>query len=177
MVGGNTTPDTLKVGSDERGLFISARGEIRATLCYPLRETLLGQREDGAVPPAAGVDLSECRYMDSTFIGLLVAVDKRLHKGSGGRLHVISPSPECRGILSEIGLLDFLLIEEAGPAAPDGMKELVPSREKPGADFVLKAHEALMETSEEARKKFALLKEVLEKKLKRQNPLKDNREE
>jgi anti-anti-sigma factor len=177
MVGGNTTPDTLKVGSDERGLFISARGEIRATLCYPLREVLLGQRLEDSVPPAVYVDLSECRYLDSTFIGLLVAVDKKLHRGSGGRLHVLSPSPESRDILSQIGLMDFFLVEDGGPAAPAGMRELAPSGEKPGAEFVLKAHEALMETSEEARKKFGLLKEVLEKKLRRQDPSKDNREE
>jgi anti-anti-sigma factor len=176
MVGGNTTPDTLKVGSDERGVFISAQGEIRATLCYPLRELLLARHEN-EVPPAVYIDLSGCRYMDSTFIGLLVAVDKRLHRESGGRLHVISPSPESSDILSQIGLMDFFLVEAEGPAAPVGMKELAPSGEKPGAEFVLKAHEALMETSEEARKKFALLKDVLEKKLRRQDSSKGTREE
>jgi hypothetical protein len=46
------------------------------------------------------------------------------------------------------------------------MAVLAPNTEKPGAEFILKTHEALMETSEEARRKFALLKETLEQKLK-----------
>jgi anti-anti-sigma factor len=175
MAGSNTTSDTLKVGSDERGVFISARGEIRAALCFPLREMLLDPA-DAAGPPAVHVDLSACSYMDSTFIGLLVAVDRRLHRASAGRLHVISPSAAARDILGQIGLMDFFLVVEEGPAEPALMREITPTGEKPAAEFVLKAHEALMETSEEARKKFALLKEMLERKLRRPDPPKDNRE-
>jgi hypothetical protein len=37
--------------------------------------------------------------------------------------------------------------------------------EKPGAEFILKTHEALMETSAEAKKKFGLVMEILAKKL------------
>jgi hypothetical protein len=48
--------------------------------------------------------------------------------------------------------------------------------QRPGAEFILRAHEALMETSEEARKKFALLKEMLERKLKTEKPPKDTPE-
>jgi anti-anti-sigma regulatory factor len=182
MAGSNTTPDTLTVGSDERGTFLAARGEIRASLCWPLREMLLGGQDaadgsdtqpagggtpalGGGIPPAFYVDLSACHYMDSTFIGLLVAVDRKLRRSRGEKLHVICPSPECRAILSEIGLTDHFLVEETGPAFPPNM-QVVAGGEKPAAEFVLKAHEALMETSEEARKKFAQLKEILEQKLK-----------
>jgi anti-anti-sigma regulatory factor len=175
MAGGNTTPDKLTVGSDQRGTFLCARGEIRAPLCWPLREILLGADglpgPGGGTPPAFFVDLSACRYMDSTFIGLLVAVDRKLRRAAatgsatGDRLHVISPSPECRATLAEIGLIDHFLVEESGPAFPTDMRE-VAAGEKPAAEFVLRAHEALMETSEEARKKFAQLKEILEQRLK-----------
>ena len=81
----------------------SARGSIRATLCYPLRERLLARLEDSTDVPAVFVDLSECVYMDSTFIGLLVAVDRRLRKGSGGRLHILRPSPPCMELLPAAG--------------------------------------------------------------------------
>jgi hypothetical protein len=104
--------------------------------------------------------------MDSTFIGLLVAIDKKLQKGSHGRLHVLRPTAECRDILEQMGLKNFLLIEERDMRAPEAMAVLAPNAEKPGAEFILRTHEALMETSEEARKKFALLKETLEQKLK-----------
>jgi len=163
---GNPNTDLILIGRDARGYFLAARGSIRATLCYPLREALLAQLEQTADVPAVYADLSECRYMDSTFIGLLVAIEKKLRKASGGRLHILRPTAECREILEQIGLKNFLLIEERDMQAPEAMAVLAPNAEKPGAEFILRAHEALMETSEEARKKFALLKETLEQKLK-----------
>src|SRR5208337_1151099 len=163
---GNTNTDLILIGRDPRGYFLMARGNIRAGLCYPLREALLAQLDQTADVPAVYVDLSECRYMDSTFIGLLVAIDKKLQKGSGGRLHILRPTVECREILEQIGLKSFLLIEERDMQAPEAMGVLAPNEERPGAEFILRAHEALMETSEEALRKFALLKETLEQKLK-----------
>jgi hypothetical protein len=112
--------------------------------------------------------------MDSTFIGLLVAIDKKLRKVSGARLQLLRPSAACRDILSQIGLQDYLAIDPNGTAMPAAMEELSTSPERPGADFILKAHEALMETSEEAKKKFALLKETLERKLRGEKPPKDS---
>ena len=168
------THDALLVGKDERGYFLQAVGSIRATLCYSLRETLLARLEEPAGVPAIFVDLSQCTYMDSTFIGLLVAMDKRLQKGSTGRLHVLRPSAECLDLLRQIGLMDFLLIEDAAPTLPDRMEEATSDSFKPGAEFVLRAHEALMETSDEARRKFGLLKEMLERKLKSEKPPRDN---
>ncbi len=163
---GNPNIDSILIGRDSRGYFLMARGSIRASLCYPLREALLARLDVTADVPAVYVDLSECRYMDSTFIGLLVAIDKKLQKGSGGRLHLLRPTRECRDILAQMGLKNYLLIEERDVQAPADMAVLAPNTERPGADFILKTHEALMETSEEARRKFALLKETLERKLK-----------
>jgi anti-anti-sigma factor len=170
MAVGNSNADALFIGTDERGVFLRARGHVRASLCYPLRDGLLAGLESGPWPAGVFIDLSECRYMDSTFIGLLVAIDKKLRKATGARLRVFRPSPECARILSQNGLQDYLLIEPEAETMPDVMEELSSSPERPGADFILKAHEALMETSEEARKKFMLLKEMLEKKLRGEPP-------
>jgi anti-anti-sigma factor len=176
MAVGNSNADALFIGADARGVFLEARGHIRATLCYPLRDSLLSRLETAAAPPAVFIDLSACIYMDSTCIGLLVAIDKKLRKVSGARLKLLRPSPSCQDILSQIGLQDYLVIDPNGAAMPATMEELSTSPERPGADFILKAHEALMETSEEAKKKFALLKETLERKLRGEKPQKDNPE-
>ncbi|MGA2640954.1 MAG: STAS domain-containing protein [Spirochaetia bacterium] len=167
--------DSILVGSDNRGWFITARGGIRATLCFPLRETLLARLEDSADVPAVYVDLGQCSYMDSTFIGLLVAIDRRLQKGSGGRLHVMQASPECLDLFRQLGLQDFLVFDAAPTPPPPEMKEPAPAPGRPGADFVLHAHEALMDTSEEARRKFGLLREELERKLRDGTPHEDTR--
>jgi len=168
-------PDSLLVGSDARGWFITSRGGVRATLCYPLRETLLARLEESSDIPAVYVDFALCTYMDSTFIGLLVAMDRRLQKGSGGRLHVMQPSAECLDLFRQLGLQDFLVIDQQPTRPPDGMRELAASPVRPGADFVLHAHEALMATSDEARKKFGLLHDELERKLRGGKPREDTR--
>jgi anti-anti-sigma factor len=170
---GNTEADALLVGKDERGYHLQALGSIRAPLCYPLRESLLSRLEESSGIPAIFVDLSRCSYMDSTFIGLLVAMDKRLQKGSGGRLHILAPSGECLDLLRQIGLVEYLLVEDQPAVLPEGMTAVSPEGLKPGAEFVLRAHEALMETSEEARRKFGLLKEMLERKLKAEKTPRD----
>jgi anti-anti-sigma regulatory factor len=167
---GVDNPDSILVGADERGYFIRARGSIRASLCFPLRESLLARLEESADIPAVFADLSECIYMDSTFIGLLVAVDRRLRKGAGGRLHVLRPSPQCMDLLAQLGLDGLLLIEADGVVIMPETEELEKPVGRPATEFVLKAHEALMETSEEARRKFALLREQLERKLKAEKP-------
>jgi anti-anti-sigma factor len=170
MAVSNTNTDSLQLGSDGRGCFIRARGSIRANLCFPLRESLLAKLERDAEVPPVYVDLSGCDYMDSTFIGLMVAIDKRLRRASGGRLHLLRPSPACREILGQIGLQTYLVIEDESMDFPAGMEEVAPAVDKPGADFILSAHEALMETSEEAKRKFGLLKEMLERKLRKEKP-------
>jgi anti-anti-sigma regulatory factor len=167
--------DSLLVGSDDRGWFISARGSVRASLCYPLRETLLARLDEPSAVPAVFVDLSRCSYMDSTFIGLLVAIDRKLQTGSGARLHVQRPSAECLELFRQLGLQDFLLIDGAPTRAPPELKELDATESRPGAEFVLRAHEALMETSEQARRKFGLLREELERKLRGGKPPGDDR--
>ncbi len=174
-VGNSSGPDALFVGADSRGVFLRAVGAVRAGLCFPLRDSLLERLQEPHAPRAVFVDLSDCQYMDSTFVGLLVAIDRKLRKGFGTRLTVIRPSAACVEILSQIGLRDFLAVETAEVRLPDGMEE-VAAAGRPGADFILKAHEALMETSEEARKRFALLKEMLERKLRGEKPRQDNPE-
>jgi anti-anti-sigma factor len=165
---------SILVGEDERGSFIAVLGSVRASLCYPLRDTLLVRLEESSAVPAVFVELSQCTYMDSTFIGLLVAIDRKLQKGSGGRLHVARPSPECLELFHQLGLQDFLLVE-TDDIRPPQMKNLDTPTGRPGADFVLGAHEALMETSEEARRKFGVLRDVLERKLRAEKPPADTR--
>jgi anti-anti-sigma factor len=133
MAVGNTNADTLLLGADERGVFVRAQGSIRATLCFPLRDALLGKIDKGLAVPAVFIDLSECRYMDSTFIGLLVAMDKKLRKATGARLNVLRPSPESVDILSQIGLQKYLHILQEDIPFPAVMEALACSGPAPSS--------------------------------------------
>jgi anti-anti-sigma factor len=54
------------------------------------------------------VDLRQCKYMDSTFIGTLLSIHKQLAKREAGPLVVLSPSSECGKILQQMGLLGMM---------------------------------------------------------------------
>jgi len=164
MASGNPNTDALLLGEDERGIYIAARGHIRANLCYPLREAVMLRLEEPGAATDVLVDLSSCRYMDSTFIGLLVAFEKVLRRAARGHVHVLRPSAECLDILRQLRLESVLLVEDR-PPDPPALLEEISAAEKPGAEFILTVHEALMEASEEARKRFGLLKEMLERKI------------
>lgn len=101
--------------------------------------------------------------MDSTFIGLLVAIDGRMKSCRAGLLRIVNPSDECEESLRRLGLGKVLSIERTPVRVPAEMREL--HQGKPSAEFILKTHEALMEKSEEARKRFSLLKKLLEEKI------------
>jgi anti-anti-sigma factor len=158
--------DTILVGENGRGIFLRAVGHIRAPVCFPLREDVLPRLESAEYSLAVFADLSACRYMDSTFIGLLVSMDGRLKSG-GGRLSIHRPTQECLDALQRLGLERILEIREDPLEFPRDMRG-IPGPRKPSEEFVLEAHEALMDNSEEAKRKFSLLKEMLEKKIKGQ---------
>ena len=69
-----------------------------------------------------------------------------------------------------MGLLDLMLVEPGPLPSPPPQEELEKPGGRPATEFVLRAHEALMETSDQARQKFELLREQLARKLKAEKP-------
>ena len=105
------------------------------------------------------VDLEECIYMDSTFMGTLTGIACRLESEGSGRLEIVNPSPRARELLENLGLDEILHIHPNGEAV-NGMdwatvrgvmaEQLFPeSFVDPGdskrmkAEVVLEAHKAL----------------------------------
>lgn len=63
------------------------------------------------------VDLRRCSYMDSTFLGTLLYLKRRV-ESLGGRLALSCPSQACRDELRQMGLDRALpVVEEPGPPA------------------------------------------------------------
>jgi len=55
-------------------------------------------------PITLHIDLHECTYMDSTFIGTLVMFKRRLAERCVGQFALVAPSPECSRLLRQMGL-------------------------------------------------------------------------
>jgi anti-sigma B factor antagonist len=162
----NNAPDACFQGEDARGIWIGASGHVRALTCFPLRDSVIPRLAGpGPVPPVT-VDLSACTYMDSTFVGLLVAID-RAQKRSGGHLRLLAPNTACVEILAQLGLDRVFAPPEPGPWPVPAGADLVSADRPPSPEFLLEVHDALVEASGAARDTFGLLREVLEQRVAR----------
>ena len=100
----NPAPFEVNVGDLENGVqTISVRGELDLStapeLEGPLEETL--ERGEGSVL----IDLSQCEFIDSTGIALIVRAWQRLDGGENGRaLMICSQNDQVRRVLEITGL-------------------------------------------------------------------------
>jgi anti-anti-sigma factor len=155
-------PEALQYKEKDTILYVRAQGHVTAALCADLRFIVFARFE--AQPTITGmyVDLSGCTYMDSTFMGLLVGFHKRLTKAQAGKLRIVQPTKTALELLSGLGLLSLVdVIEEAVPF-PSEMDDVLKTRST-GVDLLMKAHENLMELSDENAKRFSTLHSVLKK--------------
>ncbi|HSV56010.1 MAG TPA: STAS domain-containing protein [Magnetospirillaceae bacterium] len=155
--------EALYVKESARTVYIRAQGHITAALCSDLKARIFDRLE--AKPPVDNVfvDLSLCDYMDSTFLGLLVGVNKRFLRYSERPLTVVRPSPPCLELLRTIGILRLVRVEDSTVPFPESM-EIMVAAGRTDADLLLEVHESLMDLSEENRHRFSTLHDVLKKR-------------
>jgi anti-anti-sigma factor len=76
------------------------------------------EQELAAGATAVRVDLSHCTYMDSTFIGTLLCLQRSVTDRGRGTLTLIAPSPQCSRLLNEMGVQQVFRIETAAADEP-----------------------------------------------------------
>ena len=130
-----------------------------------LEAFLVSELEDGV--STVCIDLSQCRGMDSTFMGTLVGFHNRCVNNKG-RLIIVNPSPGNKRLLDMLGVSAVL------PVAEEKRPELVWVRldatsidPVKRARMMKQAHEHLIELSAENQAKFGAFLEALEKDLAR----------
>ena len=161
----NLVAEALFFQENETGLFVQAQGHITAAVSTDLRELILGRLTKAPVPPLLAVDLSNCDYMDSTFMGLLVGFHKRYKVLTGRGLTILRPTPECLKLLNGLGILKLMTLSSGTePASPESWISLKPSH-SPSTEILLNAHQDLSEISPENEMKFSALQNVLEQQL------------
>lgn len=117
-------------------------------------------------------DLSACTGMDSTFMGTLGGLARRLSQ-HGGVLQVAEPGEKNRRSLEDLGLDNLMQIEPSGAVWNDRLPEI---REKLAASsamgplgglqratHVLEAHKRLSELSEKNARTFSGVVETLQR--------------
>lgn len=147
-------------------IYIRAIGHITAPICFGLRQRVFSRFDADNEIRSIYVDLSECEYMDSTFMGLLIGFNKKLNNSRHANITITKPSAESISHLEELGLDKVLEFTNDAVAFPADM-ELISQKEKISAEFILKAHENLIEISEDNRKRFKIVQELLSKQIKK----------
>ncbi len=109
------------------------------------------------------IDLQNCCYMDSTVMGQMISVWKRIPHLA---IFLVKPSPECRQLLTIMGLQKIFEVSEETfdtQVASDRSEDLCNNQ----ACDLLDAHRALAELSEENRKRFEIVVQTLEESIKK----------
>jgi len=161
---GGIVEEAVFIKESEAGLFIRAQGHITAQLCPELKSRAFSRLD--AEPPlkAIYIDFEAAEYMDSTFLGLLVGLNKRFKALSGRPITLLRVNATCGGLLRTIGVSKLVEMAEAGPDFPKIMERLGRGP-RATAEFLLDAHEELTGLSEENRARFSTLTETLKSAL------------
>jgi anti-anti-sigma factor len=141
-------------------IYIRARGHITAALCTDLKNKVFARIDSSEPLAAIHIDLSECDYMDSTFMGLIVGFRKRLKDPTGRAITLYRPNPICTSLLKSIGLTRLVEISDKEVSLPPYMENIA-GQGKATAEFLLNVHENLMELNDDNKAKFSVLTKVL----------------
>lgn len=141
-------------------IYIRAQGHVTANACPELKSRVFDRLEAKPAVEDLFLDMSQCEYMDSTFMGLIVGFNKRFMRFSDHPIHLSGLNETCLKLLKTIGVARLVDITEVLPKFPEPLERLGNGR-KAGAALVLKAHEELIELSEENERKFSALRSAL----------------
>ncbi len=152
--------EALFVKETNNRIYIRAQGHVTANSCPELKARVFDRLEAKPAVEDLFIDLSDCEYMDSTFMGLVVGFNKRFLRFSDHPIRLCGINETCLKLLKTIGVARLVAFDDEAPRFPEPLEQLGAGR-KAGARFVLKAHEELMELSEENERKFSALRNVL----------------
>jgi len=152
--------EALFVKETNNRIYIRAQGHVTANSCPELKARVFDRLEAKPAVEDVYMDLSACEYMDSTFMGLIVGFNKRFLRFSERPIHLSGLTETCMKLLKTIGVARLVDISDEVPHFPEPLERLG-SGKKAGAGLVLKAHEELMELSEENERRFSALRSVL----------------
>jgi len=161
----------LKVGRRNQTVIfkVSGRGTFRNS---PSFKTLaLASLKEGKAEKII-IDLKDCLYMDSTFMGTLVGINCALLKRSKRRLIIANANDRSKQLLDTLGL--SRIIEMRNDLGPFETKwELIadePLESMALAQYILTAHDCLEKIDAQNQARFSEVKRLLLESLSRKEP-------
>lgn len=160
------------VGQIENGYLVKVVGRGTMEFCSQLFEYLSNKIDTATVATMGNIyfELSEANYLDSSFIGVIVSVEKKLKKTFAKEVIILNPTEKVQEILSTMGLLELLPIQDNHTLKNIQVDEEVQKKlqkDYKDIELLLTSHQNLMELNSENKKRFGLVEEMLKKELER----------
>ncbi|MGC8764581.1 MAG: STAS domain-containing protein [Brevinematia bacterium] len=163
-------PSKVLVGKAKDSYIIKVDGKGTMEFCSDLFMYLSEKIETEKVDDVY-FELSSATYLDSSFIGIIISVQKKLKKKSKeSDVIILNPSEKVKEILSNMGLLEIIPLQEGEKFKNISLTEEIEKKlEKnyKSIKLLLESHQNLMELTPENKKRFALVEELLKKELER----------
>src|SRR5262245_54039651 len=137
-----TTRGLVRASRNGQAVHFQVHGCGRMTESLPFRRFAEHCLQDGA--SCLRVDLRHCNYLDRTFLGTLLQLQRATRKHTAEFI-LVSPSVECSKLLHQIGVQDIFAVKNEEELACSEWLELTENR-CDVTDFnenVLQAHEEL----------------------------------
>jgi anti-anti-sigma factor len=152
--------EALFIKETNNRIYIRAQGHVSANSCTEIKARVFDRLEAKPAVEDVYMDMTNCEYMDSTFMGLIVGFNKRFLRFSDHPITLIGLNETCLKLLKTIGVARLINIVDTGVPFPEPLEQLGAGK-KARAGFILRAHEELMELSEENEQRFSSLRSIL----------------
>jgi anti-anti-sigma regulatory factor len=114
----------LRVGRTASGFFVQVKGRGTLSESPALKEFAVQSLDPPSGPSTVVVDLSHCDYLDSTFLGCLVSLDRTYNRESPHRFQVAASCDKRLQLLSSSHLNHILDLTEVCPEPISDVLEL-----------------------------------------------------
>lgn len=114
------------------------------------------------------VDLAECTWMDSTFMGILAMLGLRAKKVDAP-MEIYGASDQNRELLLGLGLKKLFVFKSGSPSCEGGEVVTGNANSAPDAQTVLDAHKTLMDVDESNVGRFGKVVDMVQKDIDRLN--------
>ena len=162
-------PAKLYVADLGKRAVVRISGRANCLSSVPFKRVINGLVERGR--EAFTLDLSDCQLMDSTFLGVLVGLNRTLGQADpAGGFSLYQPTEPVRVLLDNLGILElFGTAESLGQAEAAESVEQVAALDKTDLTRTsLEAHQTLIDANPENAVKFKEVTRFLEEDLKQQ---------
>ncbi len=152
---------SLSIGIKDDVLLLKAEGEMRANDCYALKEFLFPYLENVDKKIFIILDLSKCIYMDSTFIGFIISLERNCRYYAPVGVNIYNPSEACIKALKVLACLNKINIDYQQELPDIKAFKLIPTNtkmnQKASLEMVFEAHQVLSDINAENRLEFEKL--------------------